>query len=74
MTHPSGHFSGHNISALRGCCALRFLSALEIDQYITTTNLLTRTGNTMGRIYRKNKQRKFEDETLGIQNYQGITK
>ena len=32
MTHPSGHFSGHNISALKGCCALKFLHALEIDQ------------------------------------------
>ena len=25
-------FSGHNISALKGCCALKFLHALEIDQ------------------------------------------
>ena len=29
---PSGHFSGHNISALKGCCALKFLHALETDQ------------------------------------------
>ena len=32
MTHPSGHFSGHNISALKECCALKFLHALETDQ------------------------------------------
>ena len=25
-------FSGHNISALKGCCALKFLHALETDQ------------------------------------------
>jgi len=25
-------FSGHNISALKGCCALKILHALEIDQ------------------------------------------
>ena len=27
-----GHFSGKNISALKGCCALKFLYALEINQ------------------------------------------
>ena len=32
MTHPNGHISRHNISALKGCCALKFLHALEIDQ------------------------------------------
>ena len=32
MTHPSGYISAHNISAPKGCCALKFLSALEIDQ------------------------------------------
>jgi len=32
LTHPSGHFSGDYISALRGCYALKFLHALEIDQ------------------------------------------
>jgi len=32
LTHPSGHFSGDNISALRGCYALKFVHALEIDQ------------------------------------------
>ena len=25
-------FSGNYISALRGCCAMKFLDALEIDQ------------------------------------------
>ena len=32
LTHPSGHFSGHNILAFRGCCAIKFLHALESDQ------------------------------------------
>jgi len=31
LTNPSGHFSGDYISAVRGCCPLRFLYALEID-------------------------------------------
>ena len=31
LTHPSGHFSGDYISALSGCCALKFLFTLEID-------------------------------------------
>ena len=30
--HPSGLFSGDYISALRGCCALKFLRVLEIYQ------------------------------------------
>jgi len=30
--HPNGIFSGDYISALRGCCAMKFLYALEIDQ------------------------------------------
>ena len=30
--HPNGLFSGDYISALRGCCAIKFLCALEIDQ------------------------------------------
>jgi len=29
--HPEGIFSGNYISALRGCCAMKFLYALEID-------------------------------------------
>ena len=32
LTHPSGHFSGDYISALRGYYVLKFLHALEIDQ------------------------------------------
>ena len=31
LTHPSEHFSGDYISALRGCCALKFLYALNIE-------------------------------------------
>ena len=31
-------FSGDSISALRGCCAMKFLYALEIDQgYLSHT-------------------------------------
>jgi len=30
--HPNGLFSGDYISALRGCCARKFLHAIEIDQ------------------------------------------
>jgi len=29
-------FLGYNISALRGCCALKFLHALQIDQVLLT--------------------------------------
>jgi len=32
MYTPNGLFSGDYISALRGCCALKFLHTLEIDQ------------------------------------------
>ena len=32
LTNPRRYFSGHYISAIRGCCALKFLNALEIDQ------------------------------------------
>jgi len=30
--HPNGIFSGNYISARRGCCAMKFLYALQIDQ------------------------------------------
>jgi len=30
--HPNGIFSGNYISVLRGCCATKFLYALQIDQ------------------------------------------
>ena len=32
LTNPSGYPSGDYISAIRGCYALKFLNALEIDQ------------------------------------------
>jgi len=32
LTHQSGHYPGYYISAIRGCCALKFLHSLEIDQ------------------------------------------
>ena len=32
LSHPSGFFGGDYISALTGCCPLKFLHALEIDQ------------------------------------------
>ena len=31
LTNPSENFSGDYISAIRGCCPLDFLRALEID-------------------------------------------
>jgi len=31
LSHPSGFFGADYISALRGCCPLKFLYALEID-------------------------------------------
>jgi len=38
LSHPSGHFSGHNMSALKRCCVLKFLHAIQIDQgYIAHT-------------------------------------
>jgi len=54
LTDPSGHFSGDYISALRGCYALKFLHALDIDQcYLAHTP----TG-TLG------PQKKFNRENL----------
>jgi len=41
--HPNGLFSGDYISALRGCCALKFLHTLEIGQ-----GLLARTRRGTG--------------------------
>jgi len=32
LTNPRRYFSGDYISAIRGCCALKFFNALEIDQ------------------------------------------
>jgi len=32
LTNPRRYFSGNYISAIRGCCALKFLNALQIDQ------------------------------------------
>jgi len=32
--HPKTHFSEDRISATRGCCALKFLHALENDQVL----------------------------------------
>jgi len=38
LTNPRRYFSGDSISAIRGCCALKFLNALEIDQcYLANT-------------------------------------
>ena len=36
--HPNGLFSGDYISTLRGCCALKFLHTLEIDQGLLAHN------------------------------------
>ena len=34
LSHPTGFFGGEYISALRGCCPLKVLYALEIDQVL----------------------------------------
>ena len=34
MSHPSGFFGKDYISALNGCCPLKFSYALEIDQVL----------------------------------------
>ena len=49
MTHPSRHFSGQNISALKGFCALKFLGALQIDQ-----GYLAHTPNPQRNLNREN--------------------
>jgi len=42
LTNPRRYFSGHYISAIRECCALKFLYALEIDQgYLAHTQVET---------------------------------
>ena len=35
-TNPRRYFSGDYISAIRGCCALKFLHALDIDHALLT--------------------------------------
>jgi len=34
LTYPKSHFSEDHISALRGCCAPKFLHVLENDQVL----------------------------------------
>ena len=34
LSHPSGFFGGDYISALKGCCPLKFSYAIEIDQVL----------------------------------------
>jgi len=34
LTYPKSHFSEEHISAPRGCCASKFLHALENDQVL----------------------------------------
>ena len=51
--HPNACFSGDYISALRRCCALKFLHALEIHQgYLAHT--LTGTGSSPPKKNREN--------------------
>jgi len=51
--HPNGIFSGNYISALRGCCATKFLYALQIDQgYLAHTP--TGTGFPLKNFNREN--------------------
>ena len=54
MSHPSGHFSGDYISAIRGCRPLKFLYTLEIEQgYIAHTT--TGTGVSPQKKYLQKK-------------------
>ena len=42
LTNPRRYFYGDSISAIRGCCALKFLNALQIDQgYLAHTQVGT---------------------------------
>ena len=51
--HPNGLFSGDYISAVKGCCAMKFLHALEIDQgYLEHSP--TGTGVPLQKINREN--------------------
>jgi len=51
--HPNGLFTGDYISALRGCCTVKFLYALEIDQrYLAHTP--TGTGVPPKKFYHEN--------------------
>ena len=43
LSHPSGFFGGDYISAPRGCCALKFIHALEIAQALIA-HTRSRTG------------------------------
>ena len=53
LTTQHRYFSGDYISAIRGCCALKFLNALEIDQgYLVHTQ--ARTGVPPQKINREN--------------------
>jgi len=54
-TQVQGHFSGDYISVIRGCCALKFLNALEIDQ-----GYLAHTTTGTGVPSKKNLSRKFK--------------
>jgi len=51
--HPNGIFSGNYILALRGCCAMKFLYALEIDKATERTPQLGR-GSPLKNFNRKN--------------------
>jgi len=53
IDQPKWTFSGDYISAIRGCCPLKFLHALEIDpRYIAHTP--TGTGVPTQKLYREN--------------------
>jgi len=56
LANPNGHFSGDYISAISGCCAVKFLNALEIEQG-NLAHTPTATGSP---------QKKFQSRTFKI--------
>jgi len=49
LTNPREHFSGDYISVIRGCCAMKFLNALQIDQ-VNLAHTPTGTGSPRKKI------------------------
>ena len=70
MTHPSGHFSGHNISALKECCVLKFLQALETDQgYLAHTPTGSGVPTPKKKFHRENSKIWFKIQRVSLYNF-----